>query len=576
MSFLSANSNEAALSDRHESAWSLPPGGIAAVYVALAALWILLSDRVAAAFFPDRAAFEWVQTHKGWFYVAFMGTLLYLLTRQTVLAVQRAERAQAESDLRFRTLVEQIPAITYVAIPRGGGTTYISPRAASLLGYTPDEWNANPNMWHQLLHPTDHDRVAQELADSYSTGRPFRTEYRMHSRDGAVFWFRDEATVVLDESGKPVRLQGVMMDLTERKTAEEALRHERDFTATVLEITAGLVVVLDREGRIVRFNQTCERLLGYSSAEVVGRPLWDFLLLPSEAQNVREQFARLRDGEQYNQYTNHLVTKRGETRLIRWSNSAILDDNGAVEYIVITGIDITEQEANEQQLEEQATLQKQLTRELLTAQEAERHRLSMEIHDGPLQSLGVSLLALDRAMRRQEHGEMEQALRELRNLRETLVNTVTEMRSVLANLSLDLLNEKGLVPALKDHARRFSELTGIDVSLVDGVADRPPKHIELLAYRLAQEALSNVRKHANATRAQIEIKAENDRVVMSVADNGIGFDAAAEQSSSHPAGERLGLRSMRERVRNARGEFTITSNPNEGSTLTFVVPYGDG
>jgi PAS domain S-box-containing protein len=430
-------------------------------------------------------------------------------------------------------------------------------------------------MWHRLLHPADHDRVAAELEETYQTGKPFLTEYRMQAKDGRTFWFRDEATLVRDGEGKPARLQGVMVDITERKAAEEALRRERDFSSTVLDITASLVIVLDTEGRIIRLNQACERLLGYPAAEVVGRSAWDFMFLPEEIEGVREQFAKLRSGQLLSEHTYHLVTRSGETRLISWSNSAILDASGKVDYIVVTGTDITERRANERQLEEQAALQSRLLRELLTAQEAERHRLSMEIHDGPLQLLGVSLMALDRAMRRGERGEVDQSLSELQSLRATLASTVGEVRSVLADLSLDLLQQQGLVPALSDHAQRFSELTGIEVSLEQNVGERLPQHIELMAYRLAQEALSNVRKHANASKVEIKIEADAGRLVMSIADNGQGYDVNAEQIDSLP-GERLGLRSMRERVHNARGEFTLDTGTGKGTRLTFVVPYGDG
>lgn len=571
----SVNSNEAPPIESRKSASILTPAGIAAVYLVLGALWILLSDRLVAAIFRDLETLAWVQTFKGWFYMAFTTPLLYALIKRTVLAVEHAKGAQTELELKFRTLVEQIPAVIYMAVPHGGGTTYMSPQAEPLLGYTPDEWNGSREMWHRVLHPEDHDRVAGELAETYRTGKPFLTEYRMQAKDGRTLWFRDEATLALDDGGNPVRLQGVMVDITQRKAAEEALRRERDFSSTVLDITASLIIVLDTEGRIIRFNQACERLLGYSATEVVGRSMWEDLLLPEERDAFREQFAKLRSGQLLSEYTNRVVSKSGEARLVSWSNSAMLDATGKVDYIVVTGTDITERQANEQQLQEQSASQTRLLRELLTAQEAERHRLSMEIHDGPLQSLGVSLMALDRAMRRGERGEADQSLRELVNLRVTLASTVGEVRSVLADLSLDLLQQQGLVPALSDHAHRFSELTGIEVHLDQDIQERLPEHIELMAYRLAQEALSNVRKHANASKVEIKMKAEANCLIMSIADNGKGFDANAEQIDSLP-GERLGLRSMRERVHNARGDFTLDTGTGEGTTLTFKVPYADG
>ncbi|HET6314352.1 MAG TPA: hypothetical protein VFH60_10970, partial [Chloroflexia bacterium] len=100
MTSLSLGSNVAASSERRKNPWVLPPAGIALVYFALAALWILLSDQAAAAIFPEHNTFVWVQTYKGWFFGAFTAILLYFL-------IKRAEGAQEESELRFRTLVEQ-------------------------------------------------------------------------------------------------------------------------------------------------------------------------------------------------------------------------------------------------------------------------------------------------------------------------------------------------------------------------------------------------------------------------------------------------------------------------------------
>jgi len=130
---------------------------------------------------------------------------------------------------------------------------------------------------------------------------------------------------------------------------DEALRQERDFISAVLDTAGALVVVLDREGRIVRFNRACERTTGYSCDEVKGKLLWDLFLIPEEVEPVKAVFEALQSGQFPNAYENHWLTKDGGRRLIAWSNTALLRADGAVEYVIGTGIDVTEQRQAESQ-----------------------------------------------------------------------------------------------------------------------------------------------------------------------------------------------------------------------------------
>ena len=151
---------------------------------------------------------------------------------------------------------------------------------------------------------------------------------------------------------------------------EAALRRERDLLAAVLDTAGSLIVLLDPQGRIVRFNRACETTTGYSFAEVRGQVLWELLLLPEEVAPVREVFEHLRAGQFPNQHENHWLTKAGDRRLIAWSNTALLDAHGAVEYVIGTGIDMTEHR-------QYSSAQQQLV-ELQRAQQALEQRLALE------------------------------------------------------------------------------------------------------------------------------------------------------------------------------------------------------
>jgi PAS domain S-box-containing protein len=136
----------------------------------------------------------------------------------------------------------------------------------------------------------------------------------------------------------------------QRRQAEEALRAERDFISVVLDTADALVVVLDREGRVVRFNRACEQTTRYSLDEVKGKRFWDLFLLPEEVGPVKAVFEELRAGQFPNHFENYWVTKDGERRLIAWSNTALLSAGGVIEHIIGTGIDITERKQAEEEL----------------------------------------------------------------------------------------------------------------------------------------------------------------------------------------------------------------------------------
>jgi PAS domain S-box-containing protein len=138
---------------------------------------------------------------------------------------KRTEEALRESELRYRTLMEQIPAITYIAdLDEASTTQFVSPQIEEMLGFKPDEWKDGHDVWFHQLYPDDRERVLAEVAASHASGDPFMSEYRMISRDGAVIWMRDEAIIVRDEYGNPIHLHGVMFDITERKRIEEKLK----------------------------------------------------------------------------------------------------------------------------------------------------------------------------------------------------------------------------------------------------------------------------------------------------------------------------------------------------------------
>ncbi|MCL5951916.1 MAG: PAS domain-containing protein [Chloroflexi bacterium] len=137
--------------------------------------------------------------------------------------------AEQKSELRtlqaqYRTLIEQLPTITYVAAADPtGAPLYISPQVQSVLGFSQEEWVADPQRWAEQLHPEDRETVLSQYPHRFEGRDSFCAEYRLLSRDGRVLWLRDQATLVKDDLGKPMFVQGVMMDITDQKRAQALL-----------------------------------------------------------------------------------------------------------------------------------------------------------------------------------------------------------------------------------------------------------------------------------------------------------------------------------------------------------------
>src|SRR5215210_1918033 len=189
---------------------------------------------------------------------------------------REAERRLREADVRYRSLVENIPAVIYTQQPGDPSvTTYVSPQIEAIQGYTPEETLADPEHWTKTLHPEDRERVLAEDARTNRTGEPFAVEYRQFAKDGRVVWVRDEAVLVRDEDGTPLFWQGVLLDITERKMAEEAVRENEKRFRQLFDQSVDALMVHDASGNIVDCNAEACRALGYSREELLALQIRD-------------------------------------------------------------------------------------------------------------------------------------------------------------------------------------------------------------------------------------------------------------------------------------------------------------
>jgi PAS domain S-box-containing protein len=213
----------------------------------------------------------------------------YLVVYQDVTAVA----AQRRAERRYRELVEQLPLVTYIDEPAVAPSIYISPQVETLLGYSAEEWLADPDLFLRLLHPDDRDRVLADHERVFAAGESsWSFEYRLVARDGRTVAIRDDAVVIKDDESNPLYVQGFLMDVTKQNEAEQALREsetalrkseadlrrQTQYYESLLEISPVAVVTLDLEERVTSWNPAAAALFGYSEAEALGRAIHDLIL----------------------------------------------------------------------------------------------------------------------------------------------------------------------------------------------------------------------------------------------------------------------------------------------------------
>jgi len=290
---------------------------------------------------------------------------------------------------------------------------------------------------------------------------------------------------------------------------------------------------------------------------------------PEDRQQTGALVARaLMDGRPFG-FDERILRPDGSVRHLRSRGEVVRDAKGRILKLLGACFDVTEQMGSEAALREAAASLQALTRRLVEAEEAERRRIARELHDRVGQNLSALNINLDIVL-----GELgESGPHELRvRLRDSLAlvdGTLQAIENVMAELRPPLLDEYGLGAALGWHAEEYSRRTGLAIEFDDLARSRirelRPEGAAAL-FRIAQEALSNIAKHANAKKVRLLLESDEHELALTISDDGAGFDAGAAPST------RWGMTAMRERALAAGGQLEIDSAPGRGTTVRAAVP----
>ncbi|HXF15825.1 MAG TPA: PAS domain S-box protein [Burkholderiales bacterium] len=457
----------------------------------------------------------------------------------------------------YRALVEQIPAVVFMAhLDRGIGEAYVSPQIQSTLGFSQAEWLEDPIRWYRQIHPDDKQRWSVEAAHMFLSGTPLRSAYRVMARDGRVVWFHCEAKMIRRADGRPWFIHGVGFDITELKRTEEALQEERNVVSAILHTVGALVVVLDPEGRIVRFNRACEQTAGYSFAEIKGKYFWDLCVIPEEAERFKIIVEQLRMDHNAKDYETSWVTRDGARRLIAWSSTVLPGGDGAPAYIIATGIDITER--------------KRLEKAILEISADEQRRIGQDLHDGLGQHLtGIAFMSKVQEQKLAEKGLKEAA--EAARIVKLVNEAINKTRELAHGLLPVVAESQGLMSALRRWAVEVEDVFRISCQFH---CDSPVLiHDAIMSthlYRIAQEAVNNAMRHGHATEIVITLSAGNGQGTLVIEDNGPGIAERVDEPSANHSG--MGLQIMNYRARMICGSLKLQNGKTRGTVVTCAFP----
>jgi len=272
---------------------------------------------------------------------------------------KEAERRQQRAEFRFRTLVEQLPLISYVDESEDPSSKplYISPQIESVLGYSVEEWLSTPDLYADSIHEDDRERVLAERLEVYARGEPFRCEYRMRSATGGIVWLEDHSVLVTPPEGGDTFRQGFAIDITERKQAEEAFRQAEARYRTLVE-QLPLAIYVDRLDEVssnIYTSPQIESMLGYSSAEWSSNPsLFVEVLHPDDRERVLAAHARTHLTGEPLHLEYRLVARDGAVVWVRDEARVIADREGDEPVLQGYLLDVTAAKEAEDQLRHQA------------------------------------------------------------------------------------------------------------------------------------------------------------------------------------------------------------------------------
>jgi PAS domain S-box-containing protein len=481
-------------------------------------------------------------------------------------AQKEAEAALRETKEALEQLIHASPA-AIITVDGEGRVLRWNPAAERIFGWQAEEVLGRPN---PIVPPESREFFLQNLEDSLRGKRLIDADLRRRRKDGTFVDVSISNAPLYDEEGEVVEVLGVFLDISERKEAEQALRESEDRFRTMANSAPVMIWMADVTGACTYFNQRWLDFRGRTLEEELGDG-WAEGVHPEDLDYVLETYRAAVEAQR--SYTIEYRVRRadGEYRWLLDVGTPRHSPNGTLLGFIGSCTDITEQKGAEQAERRQTEQLRALATRLTQVEEAEHQRLARELHDRVGQNLtaiGINLNIIGSLLPEESPLSVRERLDDSR----TLVEEVTEStRAMMSDLRPPVLDDYGLPATLHWYAEHFAARTGIAVEIkVEEIEPRLPLQREVALFRVAQEALTNVAKHAQATQVRITLQVQEEKIRLVVEDDGTGFAGAVPGEPQESEG--WGLLTMKERAVALGGELRIESEPGEGTRVCVKAP----
>lgn len=487
--------------------------------------------------------------------------------------MQRLKDNQTQDELlKLKKAVEASGEVVFIT-DREGVITYINPEFTKLYGYNSEEitGKTTPRILKSGIMGQE---AYQRFWEALLSGQVVKGEFINQCKDGSMVTVEGSANPILDEKDKIIGFLAIQRDITKRKRAKEALEAAHAFQQSIIDGVADPIMVIDTQFKVVVANRAarefvaedvdtslpmyCYELSHHRKSPCIGNEH------PCPLEEVREL------GQSVTVVHEHFQAN-GERRFVEVVAAPMWQAEGEFHGIIESMRDITERKRAEEAVLNYAELLKTLAAQLADVEEVERQRIAQELHDKVgqnLTALGINLniirMQLPEDVPSSIHYHIGDSL--------SLVEQTTErIRDVMADLRPPVLDDYGLVAALRWYAEKVSRRTSIPVAVEGEEPDpRLDARVENSLFRIAQEALTNVAKHAQASHVTISVESESDFLRLTIADDGVGFDT--HDFAEPDEGRGWGLLSISERAESAGGRCQVVSSPHQGTQVSVEVP----
>lgn len=494
------------------------------------------------------------------------GELRAIIHLQDISHRKQLERLKEEQLAWLRLHHNALAAISQgvVITDANEGITYVNAGFEKITGYSLAEISGCNCTF--LFGPETCQATVSTIWTAMLTGQPFHGEILNYRKDGNAFWNELSIVPITSDSGAITQFVGVLRDVTTSKQADEQLRKYASEIEDLYQNAPCGYHSINKDGVYARVNDTELKWLGYSRQEVIGRKLVDFLNPPT-VPLFMAYFERLKETAVPSHAEIEFICRDGSILPVLVSSSALLDEAGNFFLSRANVYDLRDQKKADEERACQSRRLEAMSRHLVAYQEDIRRQLSADLHDRTspnLAAISINLSMLASELAARDSTEISTRLEDTRALIE---DTAASIREISSELRPPLLDYAGLLPAMESHLDDFSRRTGIAAKIrCPDRQLRPRLELASILFRIFKEALTNCAKHARATKAEVTLAQHPEgTIVLSVADNGIGFDSGLLKAERPLGG--LGLINMKEAIEFAGGTFSVDAQPGKGTRI---------